>query len=128
MEKLNIAVVPVTPFEQNCTLIWNEETKAGVVIDPGGDVPRIQQAIEQTGMEVETILLTHGHLDHVGGAMELKEALGVEIVGPHKDDEPLCTSVEKVAEMYGLPGSFQKRYAGPLVKRRRKGGYRWPSF
>ena len=107
MEKLNIAVVPVTPFEQNCTLIWNEETKAGVVIDPGGDVPRIQQAIEQTGMKVETILLTHGHLDHVGGAMELKEALGVEIVGPHKDDEPLCTSVEKVAEMYGLPGSFK---------------------
>ena len=81
MEKLNIAVVPVTPFEQNCTLIWNEETKSGVVIDPGGDVPRIQQAIEQTGMKVETILLTHGHLDHVGGAMELKEALGVRSSG-----------------------------------------------
>ena len=106
MEKLNIAIVPVTPFEQNCTLIWNDGDKKGVVIDPGGDVPRIVQAIEQVEMTVECILLTHGHLDHVGGAMELKEKLGVEIVGPHKDDEPLCNSVEKVAEMYGLPGSF----------------------
>lgn len=107
MEKLNIAIVPVTPFEQNCTLIWNEGTKSGVVIDPGGDVPRIMQAIEQSGMKVDNILLTHGHIDHVGGAMELKAKLNVDIIGPHKDDEPLCSGVEKVAEMYGLPGHFR---------------------
>ncbi|MEM7216407.1 MAG: MBL fold metallo-hydrolase [Pseudomonadota bacterium] len=107
MGKLNIAIVPVTPFEQNCTLIWNETSRAGVVIDPGGDVSRIMQAIEQSEMTVEKILLTHGHLDHVGGAMELKQRLEVEIIGPHEDDEPLCSSVEKVAEMYGLPGTFR---------------------
>ena len=107
MEKLNIGIVPVTAFEQNCTLIWNEETKSGVVVDPGGDVPRIMQGIEQTGMKVDQILLTHGHLDHVGGAMELKEKLGVEITGPHLADEFLCSSVEKVAESYGLPGTFR---------------------
>lgn len=107
MDKLNIAIIPVTPFEQNCTLIWNDETKSGVVIDPGGDVDRIMQGIAQSGMSVETILLTHGHLDHVGGAADLKEKLGVEIIGPHRDDEENCNNAEKVAEMYGLPGVFK---------------------
>lgn len=106
MSKLSVAVVPVTEFQQNCTLIWNEETKSGVVIDPGGDVPTIVSAIEETGITVEQILLTHGHLDHVGGAMELKDHLGVKIVGPHKDDKPICDSVEEVAEKYGLGGKF----------------------
>jgi len=107
MEKLKIGIVPVTAFEQNCTLIWNEETRSGVVVDPGGDVPRIMQGIEQTGVQVDQILLTHGHLDHVGGAMELKEQLGVDIVGPHKADQFLCNSVEEVAAGYGLPGTFK---------------------
>lgn len=107
MIKLNIAIVPVTGFQQNCTLIWSEETKSGVVIDPGGDVPRIMEAIEETGITVEKILLTHGHLDHVGGAEELKANLGVKIVGPHIDDKPLCEGAEKVAEMYGMAGEFK---------------------
>ncbi|MEM7067535.1 MAG: MBL fold metallo-hydrolase, partial [Pseudomonadota bacterium] len=81
MDKLSIGIVPVTPFEQNCTLIWNEENKSGVVIDPGGDVPRIQQALDQTGITMEKILRTHGHLDQVGGARALMEAVGVEVVG-----------------------------------------------
>ena len=106
VESFKVGIVPVTAFEQNCTLIWNDEDKKGVVIDPGGDVPRIRQAIDETGISVEIILLTHGHLDHVGGAMELKRELGVEIIGPHIDDKPLCEGVEKVAEMYGLGGQY----------------------
>ena len=102
MIRLKIGIVPVTAFQQNCALIWNEDTSKGVVVDPGGDVPNIQSAIEQAGIQVDNILLTHGHLDHVGGAMELKEALGVEIIGPHIDDKPICESVEETAQKYGL--------------------------
>jgi len=65
--KAGAMIVPVTLFEQNCTIIWCEATKKAVVIDPGGDVPRIQAAIKQTGVAVEKIWLTHGHIDHVGG-------------------------------------------------------------
>ena len=92
----------VTPFEQNCTLVWGEETKRGVVVDPGGDVPRIQEAIKQTGITVELILLTHGHIDHAGGAAELKEALGVEIVGPHIADKFLLDNLAVQARQFGF--------------------------
>ena len=71
-------------------------------IRPGGDVDQILQAIEETGIRVRKILLTHGHLDHVGGAMELKEQLDVELVGPHIDDKAACENVETIAASYGL--------------------------
>ena len=74
--KARAAIIPVTPFEQNCTLIWSEANKHGVVIDPGGDVDNILEAIAQSGVTVDKIWLTHGHLDHAGGAAELKEKLG----------------------------------------------------
>ena len=106
MSKLNIAIVPVTEFQQNCTLMWNEDDNRGVVIDPGGDVQQIEAAIAETGMHAETILLTHGHLDHVGGAQELKDRLNARIVGPHLNDKELCEGVEKIAEAYGLGGQF----------------------
>lgn len=106
MTKLNIGIVPVTPFQQNCTLMWNEEDKSGVVIDPGGDVEQIRNALQQTGMQVDNILLTHGHLDHVGGARELADELGVLVIGPHIDDKTACEGVEKVAAMYGMEGQF----------------------
>ncbi len=101
---LKAAIVPVTPLEQNCSLVWNEATKKGAVIDPGGDVPRILDAIKQVGMVPERIILTHGHLDHVGGAMELKEALGVPIEGPHLADKFLMERAEEQARSYGLSG------------------------
>ena len=107
MPKLNIAIVPVTPFEQNCTLMWDEDTKRGVIIDPGGDTDRIREAVNEIGMEVTSVLLTHGHLDHVGGAMEIKNDYGVDIIGPHIDDKPLCEAVERVAEQYNMPGNFK---------------------
>ena len=84
--KAGAMIVPVTLFEQNCTLLWHEPSKKAVVIDPGGDVPKIAAAIKQTGITVEKIWLTHGHIDHVGGAAELRDALKVPIWGPHKAD------------------------------------------
>jgi len=107
MSQLQIAIVPVTAFQQNCTLMWDEKTQHGVVVDPGGDVPQIEAAIAEAGMMVDAIWLTHGHIDHAAGAMELKKKLGVEIIGPHKDDEPLLQGLEKQAAMFGLEGEVQ---------------------
>lgn len=107
MPALQLAIVPVTPFEQNCTLMWDQTSKAGVVVDPGGDVPRIQHAIADTGMDVQAIWLTHGHIDHAAGAMELKEALGVDIIGPHEADRPLLSGLEKQAQMFGMAGDVR---------------------
>lgn len=107
MGNLAAAIVNVTPFQQNCTLLWDDETLHGVVIDPGGDIERIEQAISETGITVDQILLTHGHIDHAGGAEALKAKLKVNIVGPHKDDLDLLSNIEKQSEMFGVPGSFQ---------------------
>ncbi len=94
MPKPKALIIPVTPFQQNCCLIWQEETKRGAVIDPGGDVEAIARAITQSGVAVEQILLTHGHIDHAGGAMELSETLAVPIVGPQKEDLFLLSGLE----------------------------------
>ena len=100
---LKAAVVPVTPFQQNCTLIWDETTKAGAVVDPGGDLERVRRAIAEVGMTVEKILLTHGHIDHAGGAAELREVLGVPIEGPHEADRFLLEGLEEQGRAYGIP-------------------------
>lgn len=104
MGSLNAVIVPVTPFQQNCTIFFDAETKAAVVVDPGGDVPRIQEAVAQHGLSVTEIWITHGHLDHAGGAMDLKEALGIDIVGPHEADLPLLTNIAAQGRRYGIPG------------------------
>lgn len=96
------AIIPVTPFQQNCTLIWDEETKEGVVVDPGGDADRVQEAIRQTGAKVQRILLTHGHLDHAGAAADLAEALGVPIEGPHRADAFLLDGLAQQGAAYGM--------------------------
>ena len=107
MGRLNAGIVPVTPFQQNCTILFDEETKQGVVVDPGGDVEVIVRAIEENGFTIDAIWLTHGHLDHAGGAMDLKERLGVEIVGPHEDDKPLLVNLEGQAQRFGMPGAVR---------------------
>jgi hydroxyacylglutathione hydrolase len=99
---LKAAIVPVTPFQQNCTLLWDTQTKAGAVIDPGGDLPRIRAAIAEAGVRVEKILITHGHIDHAGGAAELSEALGVAIEGPHRADAFLLQGLESQGLSYGI--------------------------
>ena len=102
MGQLQISIIPVTAFQQNCTLMWDADTKEGVDVDPGGDIDRIQAAINETGMKPVAIWLTHGHIDHAAGAMDLKEALDVSIIGPHKDDIPLLSGLEKQAQMFGV--------------------------
>ncbi len=87
------AIIPVTPFQQNCTLLWCEATKRAAVVDPGGDLDRIRAAIAKAGVTVEKILLTHGHIDHAGGAADLRDALKVPVEGPHRADKPLLDSL-----------------------------------
>ncbi|HEX3403597.1 MAG TPA: MBL fold metallo-hydrolase [Acetobacteraceae bacterium] len=110
MGKLNGAVLQVTPFQQNCAVLWDETGKQGVVVDPGGDVDRILALIDQTGAAIEQIWLTHGHLDHAGGATELQESLcrrgaattAVPIIGPDQRDEFLLQGLEEQGRSYGF--------------------------
>lgn len=104
---MKAAIIPVTPFEQNCSLLWNAETMAGAVVDPGGDVEQIIAAIQEVGVTVEKIVLTHGHIDHAGGAAELKEKLGgvVPIEGPHRADAFLLRGLAAQGRQYGIAGS-----------------------
>lgn len=102
--KAGAIIVPVTLFEQNCTIIWGEPGKKAVVIDPGGDVPKILEAIKQAGVTVEKIWLTHGHIDHVGGAAELRDALKVPIEGPHVADKYLLDNVVESGARFGMTG------------------------
>jgi hydroxyacylglutathione hydrolase len=104
MGQLNAGIVPVTPFQQNCTILFDMDSKQGVVVDPGGDVDRILAALADNNITVTAIWLTHGHIDHAGGAMELKEALGVEIIGPHEADKTLLDNIENQAKRFGLAG------------------------
>jgi glyoxylase-like metal-dependent hydrolase (beta-lactamase superfamily II) len=105
MGQLNAGIIPVTPFQQNCTLLFDDETKKGVVVDPGGDIERVRAAIEENGIEIGEIWLTHGHVDHAAGAMELKDALGIEIVGPHEGDRQMLSRLEDQARAYGIAGA-----------------------
>jgi hydroxyacylglutathione hydrolase len=102
VSQLQVAIIPVTPFEQNCALIWNPETMKGAVIDPGGDIPRIIAAITEHKVVVENIFLTHGHLDHAGGAAALAKALAVPVTGPDLRDKPLLDAMGKQGEMFGM--------------------------
>jgi hydroxyacylglutathione hydrolase len=100
---LRAAIIPVTPFEQNCTILWDETTMVGAVVDPGGDVERIMDAIAEVGCRIEKILLTHGHIDHAGGATDLRAALGnVPIEGPHLADKFLLDGLEAQGRQYGF--------------------------
>jgi hydroxyacylglutathione hydrolase len=106
--RLRGAIVPVTPFQQNCAILWDDDSKAGMVVDPGGDVPRILEAIEQTGATIEKIVLTHGHLDHAGGAAGLRAMLSarsgtpIPVEGPDRRDEFLLNGIAEQAAAYGF--------------------------
>lgn len=102
MSDLRAAIIPVTPFQQNCTLLWSDRTKVGAVVDPGGDLERVRDAIATNGVKVEKILLTHGHIDHAGGAAELRDELGVPIEGPHEADRPMLDHLTETGRAYGI--------------------------
>ena len=101
---LQIGIIPVTPFEQNCAILKCTATNKAAIIDPGGDAPRILDAARQFGVEVEKILLTHGHLDHAGGVAGVVAELKVPVEGPHIADKPLLEGIGKQARMYGVDG------------------------
>ena len=99
---MRYAIIPVTPFEQNCTIFWCEKTRQAAVIDPGGDVDRILAALKQEGLTLAKILVTHGHIDHAGGVAELAALAGVPIEGPHEEDRFWIEGMPKQSKMFGL--------------------------
>jgi glyoxylase-like metal-dependent hydrolase (beta-lactamase superfamily II) len=101
---LRAAIVPVTPLQQNCTLLWCTETMKGAFCDPGGDLDRLKSAAAQHGVTIEKIILTHGHIDHCGSAGILAEELGVPIEGPHEDDLFWISRLEDDGHRYGVVG------------------------
>ena len=101
---LAASIVTVTPFEQNCAIIWDKATGEGVVVDPGGEVPRLLDAVAKLNVGATAVLLTHGHADHAAGAAELAESLGVPVIGPHRDDGFLLDALPEQAARFGMAG------------------------
>jgi len=102
---LQAVMIPVTPFQQNCSLLWCTETMRGAVTDPGGDLELIEHAIAERAVTVEKILVTHGHLDHAGGTKDLAERLKVPVEGPHEADIFWIGQMEEQGRMFGLAGA-----------------------
>ncbi|MBT8115072.1 MAG: MBL fold metallo-hydrolase [Arenicella sp.] len=101
---LQFAIVPVTPFVQNCSVVWCAETKLAAVVDPGGDLDKITQVIEDNALELDKILITHAHLDHAGGTAQLARSTGVPIVGPHKADQFWIDALPEQCMQFGFEG------------------------
>ena len=102
MALLKAAIITVTPFQQNCSVIWKEDTKIAAVNDPGGDLETIEKFIEDQGLTLSKIFITHGHLDHAAGARELADKFNVDIEGPQIEDEFLTSTLEMQGKSYGM--------------------------
>jgi hydroxyacylglutathione hydrolase len=100
---LQYKIVPVTPFEQNCSILWCDETMHAVVVDPGGDLEKIEFAVESLKVDLKAIWLTHGHLDHVGATIELSEKNNVRIIGPQKEEKFWLDMLPQQSSMFGFP-------------------------
>jgi glyoxylase-like metal-dependent hydrolase (beta-lactamase superfamily II) len=100
---LNATIIPVTPFAQNCSIVWCERTRAGAVIDPGGDLEQVLATVRENDVQLEKILLTHAHIDHAGGTAELARSLQLPIEGPHRGDQFWIDQMPQQARMFGLP-------------------------
>ena len=99
---MEFTILPVTPYQQNCSLVWDAAGRAAL-IDPGGETERLLAEVAQRGLTLEKILLTHGHLDHVGAAAEIRDALGVPIVGPQREEQFWLDALPQQAAMFGFP-------------------------
>lgn len=106
MSTLEMIIIPVTRLQQNCTILYNPVSKKGVILDPGAEASTLLQIIAEKQLIIEQIWLTHGHFDHVGAAMEIKNALNIPIIGPHKDDTYLLSRVAEVALLFDVEGTF----------------------
>ena len=95
-------IIPVTAYQQNCSILWCEKTMKGAVVDPGGEIDRILEAARSKGIELERILVTHGHMDHCGGVAAIRERLGVPVEGPHEDDRFWIDRLVEDSAQYGL--------------------------
>lgn len=100
--KLQLTIIPVTPFQQNCSLLWDRDTMDGVFVDPGGDTSRLMETAEKAGVTIKEVWLTHGHLDHAGAADEVRELTGAPVIGPHKDDQWLMDDIVAQWQKYGI--------------------------
>jgi len=102
---MKAAIIPVTPFAQNCSLIWCTETNKGAVVDPGGEIDRILDAAKSQGVEIEKILVTHGHIDHAGAVADMAERLAVPIEGPQEEDRFWIDQLHAQGDRFGFPGA-----------------------
>ena len=101
---IDIRILPVTPFSQNCSLIWDKATKEAVLVDPGGEAAKLLDAVSELGLTLKAQWLTHGHLDHAGAADEIRERTGAPVIGPHKDDQFWMDGITDQWSAYGHPG------------------------
>ena len=104
MSQLDLRIIPVTPFSQNCSLLFDTQSKEAILVDPGGEADKILGTLKELGLTLKEIWLTHGHLDHAGGADEIREKTGVPVIGPHKDDQFWMDDIEEHWEKYGHKG------------------------
>lgn len=102
---MKAVIVPVTPFQQNCSVIWCTRTMKGAVTDPGGDLDQVLAAAEQQGVTLEKILVTHGHLDHAGAVQALREKLSLPVEGPQKEDSFWIDKLEEQSKRFGFEGA-----------------------
>ena len=100
---IHYQIIPVTSFEQNCTLLWCGETMRAAVVDPGGDITRILDVVKANGVTLEKILVTHGHIDHAGAVADLAEQLSLPIEGPQREDQFWIDGMPQQSKMYGFP-------------------------
>jgi glyoxylase-like metal-dependent hydrolase (beta-lactamase superfamily II) len=100
---LQYRVIPVTPFQQNCSLVWCDQTLQAVLVDPGGEIDILLAAVKEQGVNLTAVWLTHGHLDHVGGCAQLQKQYHLPIIGPHLDDQFLLDAMAMQCEMFGFP-------------------------
>ncbi len=100
---LRVAVVPVTPFQQNCSILWNPANMLGAIVDPGGDLDKVLGQVQRHGVTVEKILLTHAHIDHAGATAELARRLSIPIEGPHREDQFWIDKLPEQSRMFGFP-------------------------